>query len=232
MTCKGVTPRQIALLADGTVIASYRQSQQLGENIYQLKPNAQQSCSREQQYTTLSNSSAATATDFAVSPDGTQLAFLGLDPEQQDASAWMQGSTQLPGGYLFVVPVGGGTPLQVSNDPVLYGPRWIGGGTALEFTRLDGVVGATGRLATSVVVLAVDGGSEHVGASGDGVTTFVSTPGNAACSVAGSAELGRGSVSGAAFGAAGLLAFCVRGQRRDRRGRRRGPKSRATSKRA
>jgi hypothetical protein len=229
MTCKGVTPRQIALLADGTVIASYRQSAQSGEDIYQLKPNAQQSCSREQQYTTVSSSSAATATDFAVSPDGTQLAFLGLDPQQQDASAWMQGSTQLPGGYLYLVPIAGGTPAQVSNEPAIYGPRWIGAGTALEFTRLDGVVASTGRLATSVVVVAVADGGEQVVASGDGVTTFVSTSGNAACSVAESTELGRGGAAGAIFGAAGLLAFVVRGQWWDRRGRRRRPKSRVSS---
>jgi hypothetical protein len=229
MTCKGITPRQIALLGDGTVIASYRQSPQGGENIYQLKPNAQQSCTREQQYTTVTSSSAATATDFAVSPDGTQLAFLALDPDQQDASAWMQGSTQLPGGYVYVVPVAGGTPQQISNDPAIYGPRWIGGGTALAFTRLDGVVASTGRLATSVVVVSPDGGAEQVVAEGDGITTFVSTSGNAACSVVGPGQPGRGGAAGAVFGAAGLIALAVRGQRRNRRGRRRRAKSPATS---
>src|SRR4029077_19986709 len=84
MTCKGVTPRQIAMLDDGTVIASYRPTAQSSENLYQLKPNAQQICTREQQYTNLSSADGATATDFAVSPDGTQIAFLQIDPGAQD----------------------------------------------------------------------------------------------------------------------------------------------------
>ncbi|HEY4014627.1 MAG TPA: hypothetical protein VGM06_14895 [Polyangiaceae bacterium] len=232
MTCKGVTPRQIALLADGTVIASYRQSSQSPENLYQLKPNAQQVCSREQQYTNLSNASGASATDFAVSPDGTEIAFLALDPAQQDPSPWLEGSSQLPGGYLYAVPVGGGTPQQVSNDPALYGPRWIGGGTALEFTRLDGVVGSAGRLATSVVVVSPDGGAEQVVAAGDGISNFVSTSGNAACDVAGAEGLGRGSAAAAGFGVAAVAAFGVRGRRRNGRGQRRPTESRATPPRA
>jgi hypothetical protein len=229
MTCKGITPRQIALLADGTVIASYRPTAQSSENLYQLKPNAQQVCSREEQYTSLSNSVGAVATDFAVSPDGTELAFLSLDPVVQDPSPWLVGTSQLPGGYLYVVPVGGGVPLQVSNDPAIIGPRWIGAGTALEFTRLDGVVASTGRLATSVVVVSPNGGPEQVVAAGDGITTFVSTSGNAACDVAGAQALGRGSPAGAVFGVVSLVALGVRGRRRDRRRQRRRLESRATS---
>ncbi len=183
MTCKGITPREIAMLDDGTVIASYRLTLQSSENLYHLKPNAQQSCSREQQYTALSDSPGATAADFAVSPDGTEVAFLQIDPGSQDASAWMQGSSQFPGGYVYVVPVAGGAPRQISNDPALYGPRWIGSGTALAFTRLDSAAAGPSRLATSVVVIAPDGGGEQVIAQGDGVNTFVSTSGNAACSV-------------------------------------------------
>jgi hypothetical protein len=217
MTCKGVTPREIAMLDDGTVIASYRPTPQSSENLYQLKPNAQQTCTREQQYTNLSSAEGAAATDFAVSPDGTQIAFLQIDPGTQDASAWTQGSSQLPGGYVYVVPVTGGTPRQVSPDPALYGPRWIGGGAALVFTRLDGVAGNVGRLATSVVVVSPDGGGDHVVAQGDGVSTFVSTSGNAACSVVGSERLGRG--SGGA-GAALWFGLAVGGTLRRRRGRR------------
>jgi hypothetical protein len=192
MTCKGVTPREIAMLDDGTVIVSYRPTPDSSENLYQLKPNAVQDCTREQQYTSLSSSGSASATDFAVSPDGTQIAFVQIDPSSQDASPWMQGSSQLPGGYVYVVPVAGGMPKQISSDPALYGPRWIGGGTQLVFTRLDGVTGGTQKLATSIVVLSPDGGGEHVVAQGDGVSTFVSTSGNAACGVAGGVGTGRG----------------------------------------
>jgi hypothetical protein len=184
MTCPGVTPREIAVLSDGTVIASYRQSPQSSENLYQLKPDAQQNCSREHQYTNLADSGSSTATDFAVSPDGTQIAFLQIDTSLQDASRWTLGGSRLPGGYLYVVPVAGDSPKQVSSDPAIYGPRWIGGGTALVFTRLDGVPPSTGRPATSIIVIAPDGGGGHVIAQGNGVSTFVSTSGNAACGVA------------------------------------------------
>jgi hypothetical protein len=182
LTCSGIVPREIAILADGTVLASYRDSPGGSEDLWQLKPDAQRNCTHEQQYTHLSDAGASIATDFAVSPDGTQIAFLQIDPSTQDASPWMQGSSQFPGGYVYVTPVTGGAPKQVSKDPALYGPRWIAGGTALVFTRLDGF-SATGRAATSVVVLAPDGGGGHAIAQGDGVSTFVSTSGNAACSV-------------------------------------------------
>jgi hypothetical protein len=200
MNCPGVTPREIAVLSDGTVIATYRQSPQSSENLYQLKPDAQQNCSREHQYTNLADSGSSTATDFAVSPDGTQIAFLQIDTSLQDASQWTQGGSRLPGGYLYVVPVAGGSPKQVSSDPALYGPRWIGGGTALVFTRLDGIASSTGKPATSIVVVTPDGGGGHVIAQGNGVNTFVSTSGNAACSVAEGATRGRGGWQGAAFG--------------------------------
>ena len=182
MVCRGVTPREIARLHDGTVIASYRLSPQSSENLYQLRPDTQLDCLQEREYTNLSDSGSATATDFAVSPDETQIAFLQIDPSLQDASPWMQDGSQLPGGYVYVVPVAGGTPQLVSNEPAVYGPRWIGGGSALVFTRLDGVT-AAGKLATSVVVVSPDGGDRRIVAQGDGVSTFVSTSGNAACDV-------------------------------------------------
>jgi hypothetical protein len=186
MTCPGVTPREIAMLSDGTLIVSYRQTPSSSENLYQLKPDAQRRCTQEHQYTALSDSGTSIATDFEVSPDGTSIAFLELDTSFDDASTWTQGGgAQLPGGYVTVVPVAGGTPRRVSSDLALYGPRWIGGGTALVFTRLDGVPSSTGLPATSVVVIAPDGGAGHVVARGDGVSTFVATSGNAACDCAG-----------------------------------------------
>jgi hypothetical protein len=192
MTCQGVIPREIAMLSDGTIIASFRQTRQASENLYRLKPDAQQNCSFEQQYTNLSEARSSTATDFAVSPDERQIAFLQIDPATQDASPWMQGSSQLPGGYLYVVPVAGGTPTQLSSAPFIYGPRWIGGATALVLTRLDGYFSSTGGLATSVLVVAPDGGGVQVVAQGDGVATFVSTSGNAGCSAAGASAPGAG----------------------------------------
>jgi hypothetical protein len=201
MTCKGITPREVAMLADGTVIASYRQTPWASENLYQLKPVAQQLCSHERQYTALPDAGGSTATDVAVSPDGALIAFVQSDPSSQDASPWTQGPTQLPGGYLFVVPVAGGTPRQISSDPVLYGPRWIGGGTAIVFTRLDGIPLSSGMPATSVVVVAPDGGQSQVIAQGDGISTFVSTSGNGACTLGGAPDGGWGGREAAALGA-------------------------------
>jgi hypothetical protein len=211
LTCPGVTPREIAMLADGTVIASYRQTPSSSENLYLLKPDAQRNCTHGQQYTHLGDPGSSTATDFALSPDGAQIAFLQIDTTAQDASAWMQGNSQFPGGYVYVVPVSGGTPTQVSSAPALYGPRWIAGGTALVFTRLDGIVPTTGRPATSVVVVAPDGGGQHAIAQGDGVTTFVSTSGNAACNAGGAAA-----TSGAGLWLVPALGLVMRHRRRRR----------------
>lgn len=218
MTCTGVTPREIAMLPDGTVIASLRQTRNSSENIYQLKPDAQQKCSQEHQYTNLADAGSSIATDFAVSPNGSQIAFLQIDTSLQDAGAWIQGSSQLPGGYVYVVPVAGGTPRQVSSEPALYGPRWIGGGTALVFTRLDGMASSTGKPATSVVVISPDGGGEHTVAQGDGVSTFVSTSGNAACSVGGGGGAAVGRLGGTKLAEAlwllAMLGWWARGLRR------------------
>jgi hypothetical protein len=217
MICNGVTPREIAMLRDGTVIAAYRLTPQSSENLYQLKPDARQNCSHEQQYTNLADSGRSMATDFDVSPDGTQIAFLQNDPSLVDASPWMQGGSPLPGGYVYVVPVSGGTPTQVSTEPAIYGPRWIGGGTALVFTRLDGI-SSTGNPATSVVVVAPDGGARHVIAQGDGVTTFVATSGSGACSVGGAAA-----EDGAKRGGVSLWLLAVAGPVARRQRRRRAP---------
>jgi hypothetical protein len=214
MTCPGVTPREIAILPDGTVIASYRETPQSSENIYRLKPDAKQNCSHEVQYTNLSDAGSSTATDFAISPDATLIAFLQIDTGLQNASPWVQGNSQWPGGYVYVVPLAGGTPTQVSSEPAIYGPRWIGGGTAIVFTRLDSVSPITGRPATSVVVVAADGGGEQIIAQGDGVSTFVSTSGNAACSI-GRAGGGRGGAA-KTVGFAALVMFAYGLRRRAR----------------
>jgi hypothetical protein len=180
MTCSGVTPREIAMLPDGTVIASYRDSREGSEDMYRLKPDVLLRCVHEVRYT-MGTSTASVATDFALSPDGTEIAFLQRESLDLDAGPWPEG---IPGGYLFVAPVSGDAPVQISTERVLYGPRWIAGGAALSFTRFDGIATPTGDIASSVVVVGVDGGSERIIASGDGVHSFVSTSGSAACSAA------------------------------------------------
>jgi hypothetical protein len=212
MTCAGIVPRQFAILTDGSVIASYRQTASGPEDLVHLKVNGTGgACTPILNYTSLPVASGGVATDFAVSPDGTQIAYL-LDPNTTtDAGPWMQGASQLPGGYVYLVPVVGGTPKQVSPTPALFGPRWIGGGGWLVFTRLDGVtdggpVGSGGTVASSVVIIPADGGAvSSVVAMGDGVTSFVSTSGSGACSTVLGAPGGTGGAPGA--GLISLVAF-------------------------
>jgi hypothetical protein len=162
MHCGGVTPREIAMLADGTVIAAYRDpTLGPGENIVGLTRSAYNLCSHD--LYAIGPSSASIATDFALSPDGTELAFLWRDPPQGDGAAWPAG---LPGGYVFVMPVSNPVPVQVSNERALYGPRWIASGATLAFTRFDGIAASTGDVATTVIAMGPDGSAERVIAQG------------------------------------------------------------------
>jgi hypothetical protein len=201
-------PREFAVLADGSVIASYRATASGPEDLVHLKVSGGQ-CSPTLNYTSLPAASGGVATDFAVSPDGTQVAYL-LD-SAADAGPWAvdDAGSQLPGGNVYVVPVAGGTPKQASTAPALFGPRWIGGGAWLVFTRLDGVTGSGavggggGMVASSVVIVPMGGGGiSSIVAKGDGVTSFVSTSGSGACSTALGAPGGAG-----ATGAAGLISL-------------------------
>ena len=217
MSCAGVTPREIAMLADGSVIVSYRATPTSGENIFQLMPGGSSpSCQVKHQYTHVSDAAAAIATDFDVSPGPTNptLAFLQLDPTQQDASLWsLAPDNQYPGGYVFVVPVNQSMPpTQVSPTPALFGPRWIGGGTLLVFTGLVATPDAQPPK-TSVGVVAPNGTGQRVVAQGDGVTTFVSTSGSGACA----GVTGRVGPVGAALVALGAFAALLRGRGRRRR---------------
>jgi hypothetical protein len=224
MQCSGVTPRQIAMLRDGTVIAGYRQTPTSGEDIYLLKPSSSQACVVDQKYTSSSSDAGtATATDFAVSPDGKWLAYLALDPTVQDAAPWTLATGDVyPGGYVNVTPIAvpdGGVPQprQVSTEPAMYGPRWIGGGTLLAFTRLDDARSGSAP-ATSVVVVSPDGGASSVVASGDGVKSFVSTSGSGGCSLTrdvwGGGSRCSGGLEAAGIAMGGIIAGALRRRRR------------------
>jgi hypothetical protein len=180
MSCAGVTPREFEFLADGTVVASYRTAPSAQENLYLLD----KTCTALHTYTNLSASVSSVATDFSVSPDGKSLAFLSLDPAVQDAAIFDGG---LGGGYLFISPIDNSTPpVQIGTHPALYGPRWIGGGTLLVFTRLEGPL-VSNALPTSAVVITPDGGFRLAVATADGVSTVLSTSGSGACNMSGAA---------------------------------------------
>ena len=114
----------------------------------------------------------------------------------------------------------------INGDPALNGPRWIAGGSAIEYTRIDTNpyqttehIGNLIRLinhppSTSIRVLAPGGnGASHIVDHGDGTTVAVSTAGNG-----GSCSMGRGAAPGIAglFSLLGLAQVARR--RRSRRG--------------
>jgi hypothetical protein len=183
MACPGGTPREFQFLADGTVIVAYRTTASSGpENLYRLAPDTSQNCTIVEQYTDLGNSQLSQATDFAVSPDQTRIAYVQYDGVADDSGYPSQG---LPGGYGYVVNVDGGAPVRLSNDFLMYGPRWIGDGTRLVATRLDGITDAgLVPLATSIIINSPSPGPGVALVSADGYTTFASAGSNGGCSTA------------------------------------------------
>lgn len=182
MACPGGTPREFQFLADGTVIVAYRTTASTGpENLYRLTPDSSENCTIVDQYTDLGNSTASQATDFAVSPDETRIAYVQYDGVTDDAGY----ASGLPGGYGYVVDVDGGTPVRLSNDFLMYGPRWIGDGTRLVAARYDGLTdGGIVPVATSIIVRAPSPGPAVPLLSADGYTTFASTGSNGGCNTA------------------------------------------------
>jgi MYXO-CTERM domain-containing protein len=213
MDCLGVTPHQIAMLSDGTVIAAYRPDGAAGaENLFQLKLDPSKDCAVVHAYTALTVSDAGVAgfaTDFSVSPDEKQIVYAAVDATSQSTDPWLGGD--YPGGYVYVVPVDGSSPpSQVTSDASLNGPRWISGGSAIAYTRIDSNPYTTqmrfGNLielinhppTMSVRVVAASGGASRVIDYGDGTNVTVSTAGNG-----GSCSTGRGTPPGFA----GLLSL-------------------------
>ncbi len=227
MDCVGLVPHQIAMLSDGTVIVAYRPDGPDGaENLYQLKLDASHDCAVVHQYTSLSLSDAGVpgyATDFSISPDEKQIVYAAVDANVDSMSPWQGG--QYPGGYVYVVPVDGSKPpARINNDPSLNGPRWVAGGSAIAYTRIDTNPYQTtqqfGNLirlinhppSTSVRVQAASGGASRIIDHGDGTTLAVATAGNG-----GSCSMGRGTAPGIA-GLFSLLGLAQVARRRRRRG--------------
>lgn len=212
MACPGGTPREFQFLSDGTVIVAYRPTANTGpENLYRLAPDGSQNCTIVVQYTDLGNSQLSQATDFAVSPDQTQIAYVQFDGVSDDAGYPSQG---LPGGYPYLIQVDGGASTRLSNDFLMYGPRWIGDGTRLVATRYDGLTDGGGlvQAATSIIVRApMAGPTPSPVVSADGYTSFASAGSNGGCRAAPWAP----SSDGALFGAVGAAAL-VRVLRRRR----------------
>jgi hypothetical protein len=189
MACPGGTPREFAFLADGSVVVAYRPNFGTSantsgpENLYRLAAGTGLNCTIVKQYTDLGNSGISQASDFAVSPDGTQIAFVQVDGITDDASVTAAG---FGGGYPYVVLVDGGTPVRLSSDFFLFGPRWVAGGSRLASVRYDSFTdGGLVQFGTSIIVRSPAAGpSPPPLVQTDGYTAFVSTGQNGGCDVA------------------------------------------------
>jgi hypothetical protein len=181
MNCAGITPREVQILSDGNVVAAYRESTSAPLNLRLFKTDSAQNCTLIRTFSSLSNSSAATATGFSISPDETTVAFSQYDPAVDDASL----EDDISVGFIYVAPIDGSSPpTRISNDPSIYGPRWIAGGHLLAFTKLDSTASADANAATqlSIVVISPESGTETVVENSDGVSSIVTLSSALSCS--------------------------------------------------
>ena len=101
-TCTGATtPHHIALLADGSVVASYSPIANAPADLFVLKPDASKVCQVVHRLTSLAGT-ASRAHDFAVSPDEKTVAYLHYDATKYDG-----GAAPANEGELYSVPVDG-----------------------------------------------------------------------------------------------------------------------------
>lgn len=180
MKCPGITPREIAILNDGTVMVALRTAKTGPVNITLFKTDSSQNCSTVRTYSNLSDSAISVATAFSLSPDETQIAFTLFDPATGDASFFGGGITV---GAIYTAPVDGSSPpTRVSNDNSIYGPRWVGGGRFLAFDKLGTLSDASPVPPISIVTLSPESGTEAVVETSDGVHTLVILSSSLSCS--------------------------------------------------
>jgi hypothetical protein len=212
MTCTGSTPHHIALLADGNVVASYSPTATAPSDIFVLRPDSNKVCTSVKNLTQLAGDNASRAHDFAVSPDQKWVAYLRWDATLHGGAASTSNE-----GDLHLVPVDGSAPSRPVGAATLgrIGPRWIGGGSRLAWTRSGPVDpdGGDPRAAGSVTVVLLDGGGAVDIAKGDGLSTVVGAVGPG-----GSCTIGGERAHTELFGVlAAALAFALRVRRRSRR---------------
>jgi hypothetical protein len=196
-TCPGATtPHHVALLADGSVVASYSPSANAPADLFVLKPDANKVCQVVHKLTSLAGA-ASRAHDFAVSPDQKTVAYLHYDATKNDG-----GAAPANEGELYAVPVDGSRAATAVGTARVgrIGPRWIGGGSRLAWTRVGQAVdGGDPVFANDVSVVLPDGGGAVDLANGDGLNLIVGAVGpGGSCAVA--------VVGAPATGAASILA--------------------------
>ena len=196
VTCPGATtPHHVALLADGSVVASYAPAANTATDILVVKPDSTGGCQVVHNLTQLPGGTSSRAHDAAVSPDGKWVAYLHYDATQNGGAASSSNE-----GLLYRVPVdGSAAPVAVGATPMLgrIGPRWIAGGAWLAWTRAGTPAdGGDPHLADNAAVVRADGSGAKDLAKGDGVSVIVGAVGpGGSCGIGGATDAPAGIVA-------------------------------------
>lgn len=136
LTCtSGAAPLLFNFLRDGNILTTVAASRRGAENLVILSRNAAGSCQVAKKLTDLTFDGAY-ARDFAISPDGKNVAYVhNAGGPPKDA-----GNLEIKqGGVLYTVPLDGSrAPAPLGPLPRLanYGPRYIAGGTRLAWNGM------------------------------------------------------------------------------------------------
>jgi hypothetical protein len=125
-----VSPRGFAYLKDGSIVANFWATGAHVEDLVVFTATST-NCTVARNLTNLT-ANGAYARDFAISPDGKNIAFVQFNPP----AGYVPDAGFLVGGSLYMVPVDGSTaayPVGGSQQYVYYGPRFIAGGTHLAW---------------------------------------------------------------------------------------------------
>jgi MYXO-CTERM domain-containing protein len=211
-TCHGTTPHHAVLLHSGEVVAasSIAPGSPTDLDVFGAQNGT---CTVLRNISKLSGS-ASRAHDYAVSPDGSQVAFLRFQ-SPNDA-----GPVTVNEGDLYVASLDANAGPAVPVGPPTtgrIGPRWIASGTRLAWSRVAPASpdGGDPNYAEAVTVVLPDGGSSLDLAVGNGADVIVAGAGpGGSCAVGGA-----GSRSSTPLAAAlALAAALVTRRRRSRSG--------------
>lgn len=183
--CAGARPRQIALLRDGSIVASYAPSPGAPEDVFHVDVSGG-GCGAARNLSGVP--AGGRARDFDVAPDESRVVFV-----EADVSLRQDGGIDIPGGVLYVVPLAGTSKDKVrvgsagqDSLAAVFGARWIAGGAELAWARpLVPTANENPLLFNSVTVAAPDGGRLRDLAKGDGVSRGATAIGNGGCDAAG-----------------------------------------------
>jgi hypothetical protein len=130
-TCvAAVSPRGFAYLKDGSIVANYNATGSKVEDLVVFGA-ASTNCTVARNLTKLT-AVGAYARDFAVSPDGANIAYIQFNPP----AGYVSDAGAIMGGSIYMVPTDGssvGYPVGGTQRYAFYGPRFISGGTHLAW---------------------------------------------------------------------------------------------------